>query len=124
MRVLLIEDDASVRRIVRKMLERGRHDVTEAENGRIGLDRLSDSVFDLVITDIVMPEMDGIEMLIELRKHHPSQRVIAMSGGGRTGNMDLLGSAKKLGACAVLHKPFTSDVLTTAIAGAGAAVGI
>ena len=115
MRVLLIEDDASVRRIVRKMLERGRHEVAEAENGRIGLERLSNTEFDLVITDIVMPEMDGIEMLIELRKQHPTLRVIAMSGGGRSGNMDFLGSAEKLGASAVLHKPFTIDVLTTAI---------
>ena len=115
MRVLLIEDDASVRRIVRKMLERGRHEVTEAENGRVGLDRLRDSAFDLVITDIVMPEMDGLETLIELRKHHPTLTVIAMSGGGRTGNMDFLGSAEKLGASSVLQKPFTLDVLTAAI---------
>ena len=115
MRVLLIEDDAAVRRIVRKMLERGRHEVTEAENGRVGLERLSDSAFDLVITDIVMPEMDGIETLIELRKRHPTLRVIAMSCGGRTGNMYILSSAEKLGASAVLHNPFTIDVLTTAI---------
>jgi CheY-like chemotaxis protein len=115
MHVLLIEDDVSVRRIVRRMLERSRHDVTEAENGRVGLDRLRDGAFDLVITDIVMPEMDGLETLIELRKHYPTLKVIAMSGGGRTGNMDFLGSAEKLGASAVLHKPFTSDVLTTAI---------
>ena len=121
MRVLLIEDDASVRRIVRKMLERGRHEVAEAENGRVGLDRLRDGAFDLVITDIVMPEMDGIETLIELRKHYPTLAVIAMSGGGRTGNMDVLGSAEKLGAFAVLHKPFTIDVLTTAIANSGVA---
>ena len=121
MRVLLIEDDASVRRIVRKMLERGRHEVTEAENGRVGLDRLRDGAFDLVITDIVMPEMDGLETLIELRRHYPALAVIAMSGGGRTGNMDFLGSAEKLGASAVLHKPFTSDVLTAAIASSGVA---
>jgi CheY-like chemotaxis protein len=123
MRVLLIEDDASVRRLVRRMLERGRHEVTEADNGRAGLDRLGSGVFDLVITDIVMPEMDGIELLIALRKHHPSLRVIAMSGGSRTGQMDFLGSAEKLGASAVLHKPFTLDVLTTAIARAGIAAG-
>ena len=92
MRVLLIEDDVSVRRIVRKMLERGRHEVTEAENGRVGLDRLRGSAFDLVITDIVMPEMDGLEMLIVLRKQHPSLKVIAMSGGGRTVNLDFVGS--------------------------------
>jgi CheY-like chemotaxis protein len=121
MRVLLIEDDGSVRRIVRKMLERGCHEVTEAENGRVGLDRLRDGAFDLVITDIVMPEMDGLETLIELRKHYPTLTVIAMSGGGRTGNMDFLGSAEKLGASAVLHKPFTIDVLATAIAISGVA---
>lgn len=115
MRVLLIEDDGSVRRIVRKMLERGRHEVTEAENGRIGLDRLRGNAFDLVITDIVMPEMDGLETLIELRKHYPALKVIAMSGGGRTGNMDFLGSAEKLGASSVLQKPFTFDVLTAAV---------
>jgi CheY-like chemotaxis protein len=118
MRVLLIEDDGSVRRIVRKMLERGRHEVTEAENGRVGLDRLRDGAFDLVITDIIMPEMDGLETLIELRKHYPTLAVIAMSGGGR---MDVLGSAEKLGASAVLHKPFTIDLMTTAIASSGVA---
>ena len=121
MRVLLIEDDTSVRRIVRKMLERGRHEVIEAENGRVGLDRLRDGAFDLVITDIVMPEMDGLETLIELRKLYPTLTVIAMSGGGRTGNMDFLGSAEKLGASAVLHKPFTIDMLITAIASSGVA---
>ena len=76
---------------------------------------MRDSAFDLVITDIVMPEMDGLETLIELRKHYPTLTVIAMSGGGRVGNMDFLGSAEKLGASAVLHKPFTLDVLTAAI---------
>jgi DNA-binding NtrC family response regulator len=119
MRVLLIEDDAAVRRLVRRMLERSRHEVTEADNGRTGLDRLGSGAFDLVITDIVMPEMDGIELLMAVRKHHPALRVIAMSGGGRTGQMDFLGSAEKLGASAVLQKPFTFDGLTTAIARAG-----
>ena len=62
-----------------------------------------------------MPEMDGLETLIELRKHYPTLTVIAMSGVGRTGNIDFLGSAEKLGASSVLQKPFTLDVLTTAI---------
>ena len=119
MRVLLIEDDAAVRRLVRRMLERSRHEVIEADNGRTGLDHLGSGAFDLVITDIVMPEMDGIELLIEVRKRHPAQRVIAMSGGGRIGQMDFLGSAEMLGAAAVLQKPFTSDVLATAITRAG-----
>jgi CheY-like chemotaxis protein len=121
MRILLIEDDASVRNLVRRMLERGRHEVTEADNGRSGLERLHAGAFDLVITDIIMPGMDGIKTLIELRKHFPELRVIVMSGGGRTGNMDFLGCAENLGASAVLHKPFTLAGLTAAITAAGAA---
>ena len=62
MRVLLIEDDASVRPIVRKMLERGNHEVTEAENGRAGLDRLRDSAFDLVITASSCPRWTGLRL--------------------------------------------------------------
>ncbi len=121
MRILLIEDDASVRNLVRRMLERGRHEVTEADNGRSGLERLRAGAFDLVITDIIMPGMDGIETLVALRKDYPTLRVIVMSGGGRTGDMDFLGCAKNLGAAAVLHKPFTLAGLTAAITGAVAA---
>lgn len=121
MRVLLIEDDAPLRNLVRRMLERDRHEVTEADNGRSGLDRLRAAAFDLVITDIIMPGMDGIETLIALRRDYPTLRVIVMSGGGRTGNMDFLGCAEKLGASAVLHKPFTLAGLTAAITTADAA---
>lgn len=121
MRVLLIEDDASVRNLVRRMLERGGHEVAEADNGRSGLERLHAGTFDLVITDIIMPGMDGIETLIALRRDYPALRVIVMSGGGRTGSMDFLDCAEQLGASAVLHKPFTLTGLTAAIATAGAA---
>lgn len=121
MRVLLIEDDAPVRNLVRRMLERGHHEVTEADNGRSGLERLQTGTFELVITDIIMPGMDGIETLIALRRNFPTLRVIVMSGGGRTGSMDFLGCAEQLGASAVLHKPFTLAGLTAAITTSGAA---
>ena len=115
MRVLLIDDEQMVRKIVRKMLERSSHEVTEAENGRLGLEQLKTGAFDLVITDIIMPEMEGVETLMTVREQYPSVKVIAMSGGGRTGNIDFLSAAEKLGASAILHKPFTLGALTTAI---------
>ena len=115
MRVLLIDDEQMVRKIVRKMLERSSHDVTEAENGRLGLEQLKTAAFDLVITDIIMPEMEGVETLMTVRERYPNVKVIAMSGGGRTGNIDFLSAAEKLGASAILHKPFTLGSLTAAL---------
>ena len=115
MRILLIDDEQMVRKIVRKMLERSGHEVTEAENGRLGLEQLKTGTFDLVITDIIMPEMEGVETLMMVRELYPNIKVIAMSGGGRTGNIDFLSTAEKLGASAILHKPFTLAALTGAI---------
>ena len=115
MRVLLVEDDDMVRRVVRKMLERGGHDITEAGNGRLALERLKTGAFDLVITDIIMPDMEGVETLMTVRRLYPDVKVIAMSGGGRTGDMDFLGAAEKLGASAILRKPFTLGALAEAL---------
>jgi DNA-binding NtrC family response regulator len=115
MRVLLIDDEQMVRKIVRKMLERSGHEVTEAENGRLGLEQLKIGTFDLVITDIIMPEMEGVETLMTVREQYPNVKVITMSGGGRTGNIDFLSAAEKLGASAILHKPFTLGSLAAAI---------
>ena len=118
-RILLAEDDEDMRRFLVKALERAGYEVSDFDNGASAYERLREEPFSLLLTDIVMPEMDGIELLMAVRKHHPALRVIAMSGGGRTGQMDFLGSAEKLGASAVLQKPFTFDGLTTAIARAG-----
>jgi DNA-binding NtrC family response regulator len=115
MRILLIDDEQMVRKIVRKMLERAGHEVIEAENGRLGLEQLGQGAFDLVLTDIIMPEMEGVETVMSVREHHPSVKIIAMSGGGRTGNMDFLATAQKLGAAAILNKPFTIASLNEAM---------
>ncbi len=115
MRILLIDDEQMVRKIVRKMLERSGHDITEAENGRLGLEQLKTGTFELVITDIIMPEMEGVETLMMVREQYPDIKVIAMSGGGRTGNIDFLSTAEKLGASAILHKPFTLSALAAAL---------
>jgi DNA-binding NtrC family response regulator len=115
MRVLLIEDEPMVRKIVRKMLQRAGHDVVDAENGRAGFELLERTAVDLIVTDIIMPEVEGIEVLTTVRRRHPSIAVIAMSGGGRMGNIDFLDVAKKLGAAATLQKPFTCGSLLEAI---------
>ena len=115
LRVLVIDDEAMVRKIVRKMLERSGHNVVEAENGKLGIEQLKSASFDLVITDIIMPQMEGIETLINVKRERPGTQVIAMSGGGRTGNVDFLQTAQKLGAAAILHKPFTMNSLAGAV---------
>ena len=94
-------------------LFRGR--LPHARGGKLGIEQLKTATFDLVITDIIMPEMEGIETLINVKRQRPETQVIAMSGGGRTGNVDFLQTAQKLGAAAILHKPFTMASLASAV---------
>lgn len=97
------------------MLRRAGHDVTECENGLNGIARLRAGHVDMVLTDLVMPAMGGVEFIKKARLLSPQLKIIAMSGGGRTGNTDNLQAARQLGACATLHKPFTSAELQSAI---------
>lgn len=115
MRVLVIDDEAMVRKTARRMLERAGHQVVEAENGRAGIEKLASGMFDLVVTDIIMPEMEGIETLLAIRKRFPSLPVVAMSAGGYKGELDFLAVAGKLGAVATLQKPFTLSALVQAV---------
>ena len=88
-----------------------------AENGQAGFELLGKSDFDVVLTDIIMPDVDGIEVIMTMRKRFPDLRIVAMSGGGRTRNIDFLAAAEKLGASATLKKPFTISALRKAISG-------
>jgi DNA-binding NtrC family response regulator len=115
MRVLLIDDEPAVRKIVQKMLKRAGHEVVEAENGRVGMAQLETAAFDVIVTDIIMPEMEGIETLMNVRERFPNIAIVAMSGGGRTGNINFLEVAPKMGAAAILQKPFTYNALVEAI---------
>lgn len=108
-RILLIEDDDSVRTMLRLTLDHFGHTVIEARNGKEGLALFQHANIDLLITDIVMPEKEGLEVLMELRKRNPPVKIIAISGG------DYLQMAKLMGAAKVLAKPFSSDVLIAAI---------
>jgi CheY-like chemotaxis protein len=114
-RVTPIEDDPEVRGTVRQMLESWKLDVIEAANGLIGLALFCTYKPSLLITDILMPEMDGIETLRELRATDPQAKVIAMSGGGGDKYPNPLALAKELGVVAVLEKPFRRKQLRAAV---------
>lgn len=112
MRVLVIEDNADLRDVVRLALEGAGHDVLTATQGVEGLACLNGHPVDLVVTDLFMPEMDGIELITALRRQFPGVRIVAMSG--RPG-VDYLSVAKELGAARILRKPFVMDELLSAV---------
>ena len=116
-RILLIEDDHTLRAVLRMSLAGVGHTVIEARNGKEGLDLFKRTGADLVITDIIMPEVEGLEILRELRKKQfPMVKVIAISGDGGTQNAaDYLRIAKLLGAAKTLAKPFSNEALIAAI---------
>ena len=110
-RILLVEDDAGVRATVRIVLKRMNHDVTEAADGAAAIRRVEAEAFDLVITDVIMPEVEGLEVVRAVRARLPGCPVIAMSGGGRIAKEEILDWAAKFGARHVLAKPFSADEL-------------
>jgi len=114
-RVLLIDDDDAFRAMLRLTLTHFGHTVIEARNGREGLDLFPDANADLVITDIVMPEKEGLEVVMELKKRQPAAKIIAISGGTRNRSSCYLHIAKALGASKVLEKPFSNEDLLDAI---------
>ena len=113
-RILLIEDNDALRTTLAELIALAGHTVVEAGNGREGLDLFTHAGADLVITDLVMPEIEGLEVVRQLRAHAPVN-VIAISGGGRASAAVYLEAARLLGAARVLHKPFTTAVLLAAI---------
>lgn len=116
MEILLIDDDDRVRKTVALMLKELGHGVQEADSGITGLQRFREISPDLVITDIIMPDMEGVETIVELRKLQPDVQIIAMSGGGRIKNTDFLKMASSAGAAVTLSKPFDDEDLEAAIA--------
>lgn len=110
-RLLLIDDDAEVRAPLATWLQRHGHDVVEAGNGVEGLAHLEKGPFDIVITDIIMPDMEGIETIMRIRKRWPDLPLVAISGGGSGDPSQALRPASRLGAHATLRKPFRPSVL-------------
>ena len=110
-RILVADDEELARFTIREILESAGHEVTEATNGDEAIAKQQATPFDLLVTDIIMPEKEGVETIIELKKEFPDLKIIGISGGGRTRNMDFLQLAKQFGAEKILAKPFTEDEL-------------
>ena len=111
--ILIIDDEEIIRALLRSVLEAAGYEVTEAANGRIGLDLYRQNPRDLVITDILMPELNGLDMLLELTREFLRAKVIAISGAGEEKNV--LDVAKLLGARQTFQKPFSVSKLLGAV---------
>ncbi len=106
--ILIVEDDKDLRELLKASLTKsGDHLVIDASNGKEALQKFKSLLVDLVITDLVMPEQDGIGLIMELRKIKPGLKIIAISGGGKVGPSNYLSIAETLGANAVFAKPFS-----------------
>jgi len=114
-RILIVDDDEMVRLTVRTMLQRNGYEVDEACDGNDGLRALQRANYDLVITDVIMPDCEGIEFIKGALQARPDRKIIAMSGGGRIRNTEFLDLAKKCGAKAVIAKPFEPEELMSAV---------
>jgi DNA-binding response OmpR family regulator len=114
-RILIIDDDEQVLDMLYESLTREGYDVLRASNGEQGLRLYRQEPVDLIITDIIMPEKEGIETIIELRKDFPDVKIIAMSGGGRIGTKDYLHLAKIFGVQRTFKKPVAREQLLDAI---------
>jgi DNA-binding NtrC family response regulator len=114
--VLLIDDDSGMRDMIRRMLESAKYDVLDATSGVAGIALFRERRPDVVLTDILMPDKDGVETLREIRKIDPQARVIAMSGGGRAKYTNFLKVAKEFGATETIEKPFRREELLAAVA--------
>ncbi|MCD4664648.1 MAG: response regulator [Bacteroidales bacterium] len=113
--ILVVDDDIDIRLMLKKMLERENHNVSLAENGIAAIKLIEEKQPDILITDLIMPEKEGIEIILEVRKKYPHIKVIAISGGGRLGPSGYLRLAKGVGARHTLTKPFTHDELFFAV---------
>lgn len=114
-RILLVDDDEVLRRVLSRALTRAGYEVVEAENGQVALDRVSEQPADLLVTDIIMPVMEGVETIRALRARHPFLKVIAISGGGHNPADWYLKIARSFGANKLLFKPFGPEDLLEAI---------
>lgn len=114
-RILIIDDDVQFRSMLRQRLERAGYEVVEAPDGRVGIRLFREEPAHLVITDIVMPEKDGLETIMALRHEFRGVNIIAMSGGGRIRPQDYLHMARTLGVRHSFSKPFEWAAMLNAV---------
>lgn len=114
-KILLTDDEDVFATMLQRSLTLFGHEVIRARNGREALQAYDPVSFDLVITDLIMPDMEGVELIVALRKINPAVMVIAMSGGGRNHPQAYLAIAEKMGAVRSLAKPFIITELVAAV---------
>lgn len=106
-KILIVDDDDLIRDLIYEILEPQGYQILLAENGNRALEILDKEEIDLIITDIIMPDKEGIETILDIKKRLPHAKIIAMSGGGQLEANSYLSMAKRLGVNATLTKPFT-----------------
>lgn len=110
-RILVVDDDEQIRELIHSILTTFGHDISEASNGKLATQMYREQPFDVVITDLVMPDMEGIELIKELRSIDQNVKIIAMSGGLLGASATYLKTAQLMGAQQALPKPFALDEL-------------
>ena len=114
-RIMVVEDDKAVRELLREILKRAGHEVIAARNGKEAIALYQETPADLVITNILMPEKEGLETIQEMRRDDPDIKIIAISGGGQIGPADYLEIARRFGARRTFSKPFDRKELLAAV---------
>ena len=114
-RILIIDDEESILFLLREILQSAGHELHEASDGAVGLELFRQKRPELVITDIFMPEWDGLEVIRALKREYPTVKIIAMSGGGSSGALMYLKISQLLGADRILRKPFLRQELLSII---------
>jgi len=114
-RILIIDDEEPVRKMLTMALERAKHEVYQADNGKSGLRQCEQTPVDLVITDIVMPDGEGLETIMQLMQLRPGLKIFAMSGAQFNMGLDVLAIASSLGAARIFQKPFGMDDMVRAV---------
>jgi CheY-like chemotaxis protein len=113
--ILIVEDDKDLREMLKLSLTKRKYTVLEAENGRDAINHFKPTITDLVVTDLIMPEEDGLKVIIKLREIKPAIKIIAISGGGKAGPGSYLNLAKALGADNIYSKPFSINDMISRI---------
>jgi DNA-binding response OmpR family regulator len=114
-KILIIDDDSALRRTMKKIVSLAGHTADEAEDGQVGISLFQEGDYDLVVTDLLMPEKEGIETIIELRAERPDVKILAVSGGLLLDPKGPLQDAEALGADSSLPKPFSVEEFSTAV---------
>ncbi len=113
--ILIVEDDNDLREMLKVSLMRRKYTVLEARNGKEAIIKFKPALVNLVITDIIMPDEDGLKVIMKFREMKPSLKIIAISGGGKAGPANYLSMARALGADEIFPKPFSVNTLLTKI---------